>query len=101
MQATARISSGFAPLTGTIAFSVYAPGDTTCTTALTPPPTTPSPYTTLFRSSGNFTTAAVGTYRWRAFFTDGTTNNNVSTPCNDTGESSTVNAATPTGRTNA
>src|SRR2546429_7221587 len=42
-------------------------------------------------TSANFTTTAVGVYRWRAFFAGDAKNDAKSTPCNDTGESSTVN----------
>jgi len=88
---TAHLSGGVGTLTGTMAFQVYAPGDTTCATPLTPQPTGNTVTAAGDFTSGPFTTTAVGTYRWRAFFTDTDGNNNdVSTACNDTGESSTV-----------
>ena len=93
---TAHLTGGVGTLTGTIAFQVYAPGDTLCATALTPQPTSATVNGTGDYTSGPFTTTAVGVYRWRAFFTDTDgKNNDVSTPCNDANESSTVNKATP------
>ena len=88
---TAHLTGGVGTLTGSIAFQVYAPGDTSCGTPLTPAPTAATVSGTGDYTSGTFATAAVGTYRWRAFFTDTDGNNNdVSTACNDPSESSTV-----------
>ncbi len=93
---TAHLTGGFGTLTGSIAFQVYAPGDTLCATPLTPQPTGATVNGTGDYPSGTFTTTAVGIYRWRAFFTDTDgKNNDVSTPCNDANESSTVNSGSP------
>src|SRR5207249_4847553 len=91
--------SGAVGATGAVTFQVYAPGDTTCATSLgtlaaasnTADGNGNGTYT-----SANFTTTAVGVYRWRAFFAGDAKNEAVSTPCNDANESSTVNAAGPT-----
>jgi len=60
---TAHLSAGFGTLGGQITFEVFAPGDTTCQTPISVPPAKPvsgaNDYT-----SGDFTTSAVGTYRW-------------------------------------
>src|SRR6185437_13678172 len=96
----AHLSAGSAPLGGSIALKVYAPGDTTCATptAVTPdvPVSGANDYT-----SADFTTTQTGVYRWRAFYSGDSNNNAVSTPCNDANESSTVNPDTPTLTTNA
>ena len=52
-------------------------------------------------TSANFTTLAVGSYRWRAFYSGDTNNIAVSTACNDPGETSTVIKASPTISTTA
>jgi len=45
--------------------------------------------------SGNYTTVNAGTYYWRAFFSGDANNEAVSTPCQDTNETSVVNKAQP------
>src|SRR6266480_1715892 len=97
---TAHLSAGFGTLGGQITFEVFAPGDTTCQTPISVPPAKPvsgaNDYT-----SGDFTTSAVGTYRWIAHYSGDANNNAVDTKCNDANESSTVEKATPTLTTNA
>src|SRR5205085_1155076 len=93
---TAHLTGGFAPLGGTVSFSVYAPGDTTCQTPLTPAPTSATVNGAGHYDSGNFTTTAVGYYRWIAHYSGDAKNNAVDTACNDDNESSTVNPAGPT-----
>jgi len=46
-------------------------------------------------TSSTFTTLATGSYRWRAFYGGDTNNFAVSTACNEAGETSTSNVATP------
>ncbi len=92
---TAALSGGFGTLGGTIGFSVFAPGDTACSVALTPAPTSAAVNGTGSYPSGAFTTSAVGSYRWIASYSGDTNNNSVTTKCNDANESSTVNKATP------
>src|SRR2546421_654360 len=92
---TAHLTGGHATLTGTVSFQVFAPGDTTCQTALTPAPTSATVSGAGNYDSGNFTTAAVGSYRWIAHYSGDANNNAVDTACNDANESSTVNKATP------
>jgi hypothetical protein len=69
---TATVSGGQSP-TGNVTFSLYAPGDTTCQTPLSLPDPT-EPLSGSSATSDNFTTAAVGTYHWRAHY-DGDDNN--------------------------
>ncbi len=92
---TATLSGGNSP-TGTISFQVYAPGDTTCSTPLTPAPTSATVNGDGSYSSGAFTTTMAGDYRWRAFYSGDSKNVAVSTACNDANESSTVNKVSPT-----
>ena len=70
------------------------PGDTTCQTPTSVPPTKDvtgaDDYT-----SGDFATTASGNYRWIAHYDGDTNNNAVDTACNDSDETSTVNPATP------
>jgi hypothetical protein len=97
---TAHLSAGFAPLSGSITFDVFAPGDTTCQTPISVPPTKTVAGAGDYQS-GDFATSAVGTYRWIAHYSGDANNNAVDTACNDANESSTVNKATPTLTTNA
>src|SRR2546421_30783 len=84
-----------APLSGSITFDVFAPGDTTCQTPISVPPTKTVTGTADY-SSGDFTTSPVRAYRWIAHYSGDAKNNAVDTLCNDPNESSTVNKATPT-----
>ncbi len=95
---TATLGGGYG-MTGSVSFSVYAPGDTTCTTPLAPSSATVSgngSYT-----SGAFTPTAAGAYRWIASYSGDANNNAVTGSCNDANESSTVNRAMPTMTTSA
>src|SRR6266480_763373 len=82
---TAHLSAGFGTLGGQITFEVFAPGDTTCQTPISVLPAKPvsgaNDYT-----SGDFTTSAVGTYRWIAHYSGDANNNAVNTKCNDANE---------------
>ena len=96
---TAHLTGGSSP-TGTISYSIFAPGDTTCATPLTPPTgntvSGAGDYT-----SGPFTATAIGTYRWKASYSGDANHPALNTACNDAGESSTVNMATPSLTTTA
>ena len=74
--------------TGTVTFQVFAPGDTTCATPLTPAPTSGSLNGSGDATSGNFTTAARGTYRWIAHYSGDANYNAVDGTCNAANESS-------------
>ncbi|MEO6748290.1 MAG: hypothetical protein ABI294_01730, partial [Casimicrobiaceae bacterium] len=89
---TATLSGGLVP-TGTLTFSLYAPGDTTCSTLL-------STSTVAVNGDGSypssaFITLAPGTYLWRAVYSGDTNNAGVAGLCNDTGETTTVTRAGP------
>ena len=97
---TAHLGGGSSP-TGTVSFQVFAPGDTSCQTPLTPAPTSATVSGAADYNSGDFTTTAAGTYRWIAHYSGDANNNAVDTACNDANEASTVNKATPTLSTTA
>src|SRR5207302_390156 len=68
MHDTAHLNGGFASLGGTMSFQVFACGDTTCVMARSPAPTSATVSGAGNYDSGNFTTAAVGSYRWIAHY---------------------------------
>jgi hypothetical protein len=87
----ANVSSGAG---GTITFTLYAPGDTNCSVALTSSVKNvsgPGDYT-----SSAYTTTQVGTYKWIASYSGDAGNSPIAGSCGDAGESSTVNQASPT-----
>ena len=95
---TATVSGGYAPLTGSVTFSVYAPGDTSCDTALDWGDGKTSKTVTLDNgqaTSPAFTTSAVGTYRWVASYSGDANNNGADGACNDPGEASLTKKAQP------
>ncbi|HEX3824690.1 MAG TPA: Ig-like domain repeat protein [Mycobacteriales bacterium] len=91
---TATLSGGASP-TGTITFDGYAPGDTSCsnTPAFTATKNVAGNGTV---SSGTFTAATAGTYRWTATYSGDTNNAPSSTSCNDAHSTTVVSQATPT-----
>ncbi|MFN2505694.1 MAG: beta strand repeat-containing protein [Acidimicrobiales bacterium] len=103
---TATVTGGASPApapTGTVTFTLFGPGDPTCTGAPIftsanrplsggPPPTA---------ASGPFTPTAVGTYRWIAVYSGDTNYTSVTSPCNAANETSVVNQATATISTSA
>ena len=93
---TATLGSGSSP-TGTIAFTVYGSGDTTCTTPLATSRAAVSGNGSY--SSAPFTATTPGTYRWVASY-GGDSHNLTAGPtaCNDPNESVTVTPQTLTGR---
>ncbi|MGN6430969.1 MAG: hypothetical protein ACTHNB_09600, partial [Gaiellaceae bacterium] len=78
----AHLSAGFGTLSGTVTFQVFAPGDTTCSTPISVPPAKTVAGAGDYQS-GDFTTSAVGTYRWIAHYSGDSNNNAVDTACND------------------
>lgn len=100
----ATVSNLTSDATGTVTFSVYGPGDTTCTgTALftnTKPIGTVTSGTASVTSDA-FTPSAVGTYRWIASYSGDAKNEAVSGSCNDANESSVVLPTSPTITTDA
>ena len=95
---TATLSGGSSP-TGTITFKVFAPGDTTCTTALETSSKTVTGNTNY--ESAAFTPSSVGEYRWTAVYSGDANNEEAVGACNAANETSTVSKATPSISTQA
>jgi hypothetical protein len=94
LKDSAALSGGYAP-TGTITFTLVAPGGATVDTETVTVNgngtyTTPTGYTLL-------ATGATGTYQWNAVFTSTTGNDVNASDVNDKSEQVTVNSGTPTG----
>ncbi len=90
----AHLSGGLGILSGTISFEVFAPSDPTCSIPISVTGGVVNgagDYT-----SANYLTTGTGDYRWRAYYSGDANNNPVSTACNDAGETSIVNKASPT-----
>ncbi len=90
----AVLASGAAP-SGTMTFTLYGPNDSTCAG--------PPVFTASTAVAGNgayssspFTPPGIGTYRWIANYGGDANNAPVTGACNDAGELSTINLATPT-----
>lgn len=89
----AAVSGGANP-TGTVTFSLYGPGDTTCSTDLVSGPGfTDVPLSGGAATSADFATNAVGTYHWVATYNGDSNNNPISSNCAD--EAVVVQAASP------
>src|SRR5207244_3648837 len=93
IQDTATLSGGTSP-TGTISFSLYGPNDATCGGMAT------SAGSATVSGNGSYSSSAVpenvaGTYRWIASYSGDANNNGFTTTCNEAGETSTVNKASP------
>ena len=95
IQDSAHVSGSNGAPTGTVGFQIFAPSDSSCSTPLTPEPTPGSLNGSGDATSGNFTTAAVGTYRWIAHYSGDDHYNAVDGTCDAANESSTVTKATP------
>jgi Bacterial Ig-like domain (group 3) len=93
---SATVSGGFTP-TGNVTFHLYAPGDTTCTTAVFT--ASGRPLTGGSATSGAFATTAVGTFHWTATYNGDTNNTAVTSGC--TAEPVVITQATPTIATTA
>jgi hypothetical protein len=74
---TARIIGGTAP-TGSVAFTLYGPGDTTCQTPLT---TSNGTLAAGSATSASYVATTPGTYRWVAVYGGDGANNAVTSPC--------------------
>jgi hypothetical protein len=74
---TATVSGGFGP-TGTVQFTLFAPGDTGCTTPIATRTAALSGGTA---SAGSVPIGAAGTYRWVATYSGDSNNNAVTSPC--------------------
>ncbi|MEA2715954.1 MAG: hypothetical protein QOI99_271 [Actinomycetota bacterium] len=87
----ANLTGGTNP-TGMITFSLFAPGDTTCSTPIFTPSTPVVPGTTSYNSA-HFTTTQAGTYQWTASYSGDANNTAASTACNDLAEQVVVTKA--------
>src|SRR5207247_2253531 len=95
---TANLAGGFGTLGGTITFTLYGPNDATCGNAAIFTNTkavVSSGGGTGTATSDPFTPSQAGTYRWRASYSGDTNNAATATACNDPGETSVANDATP------
>jgi hypothetical protein len=90
---TANLSFGHNP-TGQIVFRLYGPNDPTCSKAPVFTATKPVSANGNY-SSGNFTPAKPGNYRWTARYSGNPENAVATSGCNASGESVTVAKATP------
>ncbi|TMC08651.1 MAG: VWA domain-containing protein [Chloroflexi bacterium] len=88
---TATVTGGFGP-TGSVFFSLFAPGDATC--AGTPVFTSTDPLGGGGAASGPYPTTDVGTYRWVATYGGDAHNTTTSSGCQD--EPVTTTEAVPT-----
>ena len=91
---TAQVTGLVAPVTGTVTFTLYAPGDTDCNgtpvTTRSGRPLTVVNGTGTADSGAGVIPAGPGTYRWRAVFIGDVNNNTISGPCNAPGENTIV-----------
>src|SRR5204862_4351481 len=96
---TLSLLGGYGSPTGLITFTLYGPNDLTCGNAAIFTNTkavVSSGGGTGTATSDPFTPSQAGTYRWKASYSGDTNNAAIATACNDPGETSVVNQATPT-----
>jgi hypothetical protein len=74
---SAKVSAGYQP-SGSVSFSLYGPGDTSCSTPLA---TRTGNLSGANASSGNVTVGAAGTYNWVATYSGDGNNTTVFSPC--------------------
>jgi len=89
---SAHLSGGALP-SGNVTFTLFAPGDTTCTTPIA---TRTGALSGNTASSGSVPVGAAGTYRWVATYNGDANNSPVTSPCGS--ETVVVTAQTLTGR---
>lgn len=91
---SATVSGRVNPVAGaTIDFRLYAPEDTNCTgTPVFESLNVPYPVAGGQVNSARYTPTAVGTYRWRAFYSGDANNDPVAGSCNAANENAIVNA---------
>src|SRR5207253_88809 len=80
---------------GTISFSIYGPNDATCSSTAT------SSGSATVSGNGSYSSSAMtenvaGAYRWIASYSGDANNNGFTTTCNEAGETTMVNKASPT-----
>jgi len=89
---SATVTGGASP-TGNVTFTLFGPGDITCSTPIS---TTTGTLSGGTASSGNVTVGAAGTYNWVATYNGDANNRPVSSPCGS--EQVVVGSQTLTGR---
>jgi hypothetical protein len=89
---SASVNGGASP-TGTVTFTLFAPGDTTCSTPIA---TRTNPLTGTTATSGNIPVTAAGTYSWVATYSGDAHNSPATSACGR--ETVLVTAQTLTGR---
>jgi hypothetical protein len=89
---SATLFGGVSP-TGSVTFTLFAPGDTTCSMPIA---TKTAPLSGNTASSGSVTVGAEGTYSWMATYSGDANNNPATSPCGS--EEVVVTAQTLTGR---
>ncbi len=82
--------------TGSIAFQVFGPGDTSCATPLTPALPTVVVNGNGSYNSGNFTTTTIGAYRFIASYSGDSNNKSVATNCSNASQTVNVTAVLDT-----
>jgi uncharacterized protein YkwD len=88
---SATVTGRAAPAAGaTVIFSLFGPGDATCTGAPVTTSTAPYPVGGGPVTATAFTPTAAGTYRWVASYSGDANNNTASGTCNDANESTVV-----------
>jgi hypothetical protein len=100
---SATVTGRVSPVAGaTITFTLYAPGDTTCSaTPVFTPAAVPYPVAGGSVSSPAYTPTAPGVYRWVAVYSGDANNSPVTEACNAADESTTVVPGSPTIATTA
>jgi hypothetical protein len=88
---TVTVTGGFSA-SGEVTFSVYAPGDTTCATALE---TNTAPITGGKATSDEFLAEQAGEFRWEASYPGDANNEAAELPCNSANQTSSVAKASP------
>jgi hypothetical protein len=86
------LSGGFSP-SGNVTFSVYAPGDISCTTVLN---TSTVPIQSAHATSAGVTISEAGEFHWKASYPGDSNNEAANLPCNAANQTSTVSKASPT-----
>ena len=92
MADSARVAGGASP-TGSVTFTLFAPGDATCATPIA---TRTNTLTGNTAASGNIPVSAAGTYSWVATYSGDANNSPATSPCGS--ETVLVTAQTLTGR---
>ncbi len=100
---TATLSGGLGPSgpTGNLTFRAYGPADGTCVNSPAFSATVPVNSGNDDYGSGNFTTSAAGTYRWRIEYSGDANNEATTSACNAADSTSSVANAAPSLTTNA